>query len=542
MSRPAVTFPLDPAQRATVARWTFALVAAVLLPMMIVASEDFGATWDEKSRHRYGENILEYFQGLRTRESFDVDGGSPYGGLFDVLCAAVERWVPIERYTLRHGLNAAFGWIGVLCSGLLAARLFGTWAGVIAMILLASSPRYFGDSMNNPKDLPFAALTVAALYQFTRLSASWPYFSWGTAARVALVLGLALNIRAGALLYLGYFGLLVAGAMLVEALSTRRVMWSRVVSTVARVGAVALVTMLVGTIFWPWAQGAPLVRPVQALIGFANFDWGGNVVFRGRNFDATSLPWQYAPEWFLISTPPVVLVGAAASLALLARRDWRLPVALLWGAAALPVAMVIARRSTLYDGIRHLLFVVPLLVVLAAAAWAHALQQPRRWLRIAGAAGLTAGVVNVMAFNVRAHPNQIVYFNELVGGPRGAMGRYDLDYWGNCLLQAVDWTAAAARTARRPVTVSGNPWPLVQLDVERVKELYFIPPHRSYEIDIRLNRGSSEGVLDLAARDDALYRVETPDGAVLCAVLRGPLFHQLEPHLQSMPASSHAAR
>jgi hypothetical protein len=356
------------------------------------------------------------------------------------------------------------------------------------------------------------------------------------------VLGLALNIRAGALLYLGYFGLLVAGAMLAEALSARRVMWRRVVSTVARVGAVAVVTMLVGTIFWPWAQGSPLVRPVQALIGFANFDWGGNVVFRGRDFNATNLPWQYAPEWFLISTPPVVLVGAAASLALLARRDWRLPVALLWGAAALPVAMVIARRSTLYDGIRHLLFVAPLLVVLAAAAWAHVLQQPRRWLRVAGAVGLTAGIVNVMAFNVRAHPNQIVYFNELVGGPRGAMGRYDLDYWGNCLLEAVDWTAAAARAARRPVTVSGNPWPLVQLDVERMRELYFSPPHRSYEIDIRLNRGSSQGMLDLAARDDALYRVETPDGAVLCVVLRGPLFHQLEPHLQLTPASSHAAR
>jgi hypothetical protein len=147
-----------------------------------------------------------------------------------------------------------------------------------------------------------------------------------------------------------------------------------------------------------------------------------------------------------------------------------------------------------------------------------------------------------MAFNVRAHPNQIVYFNELVGGPRGAMGRYDLDYWGNCLLEAVDWTAAAARAARRPVTVSGNPWPLVQLDVERMRELYFSPPHRSYEIDIRLNRGSSQGMLDLAARDDALYRVETPDGAVLCVVLRGPLFHQLEPHLQLTPASSHAAR
>jgi hypothetical protein len=320
------------------------------------------------------------------------------------------------------------------------------------------------------------------------------------------------------------------------------VIWPRVISTLLRVGAVAIVTMLVGSVFWPWAQGAPLTRPVQALIGFANYDWGGNVVFRGRNIDATNLPWQYAPEWFLISTPPVVLIGAAASLALLARRDWRLPVALLWAAAALPVTMVIARGSTLYDGIRHLLFVTPPVVVLAAAAWAGALEQPRTWLRFTAAAVLTAGLVNVMTFNVRAHPNQIVYFNELVGGPRGALGRYDLDYWGNCMLEAVDWTAAAARAAGRPIVVSGNPWHLVQLDAGRFKELYFQPPHRRYQIDIRLNRGPTEGVLALAARDDALYRVETPDGAVLCAVLPGPLFGELAPHLQSMPRSAHASR
>jgi hypothetical protein len=73
---------------------------------------------------------------------------------------------------------------------------------------------------------------------------------------------------------------------------------------------------------------------------------------------------------------------------------------------------------------------------------------------------------------------------------------------------------------------------LVQLDVERFKELYFIPQHRRYELDIRLNRGSAKGVAELATRSDALYQVATPDGAVLCAVFRGPLFPELEPHLR----------
>ena len=40
------------------------------------------------------------------------------------------------------------------------------------------------------------------------------------------------------------------------------------------------------------------------------------------------------------------------------------------GFAALPVLLVIIKNSTLYDGIRHLLFVYPILVAIAAAGWA----------------------------------------------------------------------------------------------------------------------------------------------------------------------------
>ena len=112
----------------------------------------------------------------------------------------------------------------------------------------------------------------------------------------------------------------------------------------------------------------------------------------------------------------------------------------------------------------------------------------------------------MLAFDVRAHPNQIVYFNEIVGGPRGALGKYDMDYWGNCLLQAVAWTAETARTAHRPIAVSGNPLELVQLDAERFGEVYSLPPNGAYELDIRLNRGPAQAVLAFAAREDAIHR------------------------------------
>ena len=107
--------------RLTAAWWTFVVLAVALLPIMVLTSFDFGVTWDEKSRHRYGELVWEFLSGARARTSTYVeDGGHLYGGLFDAICAAVERHVAIDRYVLRHGINAIFGWIGVLYVGRLA--------------------------------------------------------------------------------------------------------------------------------------------------------------------------------------------------------------------------------------------------------------------------------------------------------------------------------------------------------------------------------------------------------------------------------------
>ena len=180
-----------------------------------------------------------------------------------------------------------FGWVGVLYCGRLAARLFGPWSGVLALVLLAASPRYFADSMNNPKDLPFAAMTVMALYYISGVSTRWPYVSRSTAVKIVVSLAMALGIRVGALLYLGYFGVLIALIVVAD----RDMNWRRLVDTASRVLGVAVAMLLLGTVFWPWAGSSPLTRPFQALLGAANYPWDGLVLFNGYEYRATELPW-----------------------------------------------------------------------------------------------------------------------------------------------------------------------------------------------------------------------------------------------------------
>jgi 4-amino-4-deoxy-L-arabinose transferase-like glycosyltransferase len=502
-----------------------------------MASFDFGVTWDEKSRHKYGELVWDFLKGTRSRSEFGETGGHLYGGLFDFICVGLEQWLPGNRYVIRHGVNAVFGWVGVVYCGRLAAQLFGRWTGVLAMVLLVITPRYFAHSMNNPKDLPFAALSVMALYYISTISPRWPYLSWKSAAMIVLSLALALNVRVGSLIYVGYLGLLVGAYILAE----RNADWRRLSKTALHLAALVVAVLLLGTLVWPWAQGAPLWRPFRALVGVADFPYDGGTIFAGRDYAVSQLPWYYVPWWLLISTPPVVLFGVVlAAIVPANRRDVFRRLALAF-VVVWPVSLVIVMGSTLYDGVRHLLFIYPVIVALAAAGWMAAVaSQTRPWRRIVAGGLLAAGIASILTFDVRFHPNEIVYFNPLVSGPRGAFARYEMDYWGNCVLEAVAWSAKQAKALGVPVTVSGNPFQLVQLDAERFHEVSYVDPARGrHYFHIRLAKGPIAGVTEMAEQP-ALYQVKTPDGVVLCNVIPGPAYGELQALVQSrhLPAGA----
>jgi hypothetical protein len=215
-----------------------------------------------------------------------------------------------------------------------------------------------------------------------------------------------------------------------------------------------------------------------------------------------------------------------------------------WAFVLVPSTMVIVRNLTLYDGIRHVYFIVPPMAVLAAAGWDFLLGAVRRPGAVAAVGlALACGVAEPLAFQVRNHPNQNVYFTPLAGGPRAAFGRYEMDYWGNCVLEAVRWSAGQAERAGMAVGVTANAWEVAVADLSRFPSLWFRHRrHGGYHLDIRLLKGPRQGVLDAAARTDILYQVTTADGAPLCIVLPGPEYPALAERLARATGPSTGAR
>ena len=53
----------------------------------------------------------------------------------------------------------------------------------------------------------------------------------------------------------------------------------------------------------------PLKRPVQGMLKLSQFTWEFPVLFDGRDVPANALPWNYVPQWALITIPPPQMVA-----------------------------------------------------------------------------------------------------------------------------------------------------------------------------------------------------------------------------------------
>jgi hypothetical protein len=90
---------------------------------------------------------------------------------------------------------------------------------------------------------------------------------------------------------------------------------------------------------------------------------------------------------------------------------------------------------------RHFLFTVPPIAVLAGLGLSGTLRRLDQVQPLAGAAGL-AIVLLALGWNAttlyRLHPDEYLFFNPLVGGLEGASRRYATDYWVNIMPEAVE--------------------------------------------------------------------------------------------------------
>ncbi len=426
-----------------------AIVVATVLAVVLATYRDYGITWDESWHLVYGDQILSWFLTFGADTSalcYRID--FLYGGAFDLLGAVVRRFSPLSPFDTLHLVGALVGVLGLVGAWRLARRLGGPVAGLVAVALLATTPVYYGHMFNNPKDLPFAVGYVWALDALCNVVLCMPRVPRRAWIRLAVLAGLAMGVRIAGILLLVYLGAVVLGMGWLRMRAAGGDLRAGL-ATIRRLGRPALWTMLGAWVVmlstWPWALLDPIRRPWMALGRMSRFTvHKREMPFAGEEMLTTQPRWDYLLHYFGLKLPILVLALVLVAVALGLYAVWRRRehvhlhqrnVGLVLAAAIMaPPTYAIVVRAVIYDGLRHFLFLVPMLVVVAAlGAVSLPRVRPRLALPIGLALGLagTVGISRQVAAMRELHPQQYIYFNEIIGGLPGAYGNYDTDYYGN---------------------------------------------------------------------------------------------------------------
>ncbi|HEX4340788.1 MAG TPA: hypothetical protein VH062_32995 [Polyangiaceae bacterium] len=424
-------------------------VFAVAFVSVLATFRQYGIAWDEQGETVYGALLIKYYAShFQDHSAFEFVNFRFYGGGFELPAALLGRISPFGEYETRHLTSALLGLTGLVATSRLARALGGERAGALAAVLLALNPVFYGHMFINARDVPFATGMVCCLLLTVRALDELPALRARTAALFGLTLGLTMSVRVGGVLALLFFVAPVAVWLAVRVRSgvPRAVVARDAMRSAGTLLPALVLAYAVMAVFWPWAVQAPL-NPLRALVMFSRFPFDGLELFEGKLVAARALPASYLPMLLVVKQPVLLLAGVACAVgfgivALRRTADapgGREPLKLIAVAfaAAFPILYFVVARPVLYNGMRHFLFVLPPMTVLAALGLDRALNAVRsRGLRGALAAAITlAGGAQLRAL-VALHPDQYVYFNALVGGARGAQGRYPLDYWGTSLAQA----------------------------------------------------------------------------------------------------------
>jgi hypothetical protein len=447
-------------------------MALVLLAVILGTFRDYGITWDEGVHNRHGRQIVRWYTTL-GQDTSAIEHLHLYGGVFEVAVQALRPLSPLETFDTRHLINALFGLLGVVAAWGLGRRLGGPAAGFWSALLLTLTPRFYGHVFANPKDVPFASLYALAAWVALWASDRVPRLGWREVLATGVAVGLAAGVRSAGIALFGYVAVLWLGCFWLHTRGPEPQTEGRQGPELARLGAAWLGTLLVGwsvmVAFWPWAQLDPVRNPLRAVLKLSSFSRDYPLLHGGEVLTTGTIPRTYVPEWLALTLPEFYFVAwslGIVALLVFARRRLlgagvrRKAFQILWvGAlATMPIFWVVLRHTPLYNGYRHLLFVVPFLAVLAGVSAAHYLQAglPRP-ATIGAAFVLTASLLATVVDMVQLHPYQYVYFNRVVaGGLPAAASRYETDYWGASGKEAVEWTVDhySKRELRRPVRIT----------------------------------------------------------------------------------------
>lgn len=429
-------------------KYIFFIFSASLLILMLLMSRNAGISCDEVLHYEHSVAVCDFFSthgkdtsALHTPET----NLKYYGQSYDNITTMLIRWLDIDDvYKFRHLMSAAAGWAAVMITALFAVWLSGYGTAVLVLLLFAVSPVFLGHSMNNLKDIPFALSYIAGIFFSLRIvRPDNDGYSPLNVFLLIMAIAFAISLRAGGLILICYLFLFFFLAELYKYFNRKIFSISGVLWKLILLVLISFAAFFLGILLWPYALHGPFRNVAESYHIMAHYPLTFRQLFEGTAQWSDLMPWYFIPKSMLITIPLIVLTGFFTFFIFAGRiyRSGKLFVTGLTLVTLLfPLVFVIIIKSNVYSSWRQFLFLYPVIVLLSATGLnCLFVVVKNRLLRIAIISAIIITSVHPALYMIRNHPYEYIYFNQLVGGLKGAYGDYETDYYYTAQTEASAW-------------------------------------------------------------------------------------------------------
>jgi len=428
-------------------KYIFSFLSAILLFLMVLTSRDAGISCDEVLHYNQSVSVYNFFATNGTDQSALNTPSTHlkyYGQSYDNLVTILINWFKIDDvYRFRHLMSSIAGWLTIVISALFAAWLTDFRAAIIVLILFAVSPAFMGHSQNNLKDIPFALGYITSTFLTLKFLVSGRKISVINLFLLTAGIAFTISIRAGGLIVLAYLFLFLTAFYLFRYLNDKTVDYIEIRIKLFWIIAIAIISCLLSILLWPFALQSPLKNILESYRVMAHFPDTFRQIFEGRVEWSDFMPWYYLPKSMAITIPFIVLAGLVLFIIfskLIFIRGKTLLYGLVIFTVLFPVVFVIYEKSNLYSSWRQFLFIYPGIIVLAAIGFVRFFEDLRnKYFMWIGIAWFAIMGMHPLKFMIANHPYYYLYYNQIVGGLRGAYSNYEMDYYYVSQSEASEW-------------------------------------------------------------------------------------------------------
>jgi hypothetical protein len=428
-------------------KYIFLCCSVLLLGFMLFLSREAGVTCDEVLHYNQSVYVYNYYASFGKDQSAlntPVTHLQYYGQSYDNIVTFLTKWFGIDDiYGFRNIMSVLAGWLTIMITAVFIIWLEDYGAGLLVLMLFAVSPTFLGHSQNNLKDVPFALGYISGIYYILKHLCSPLGNSKKYIILLIISIAFCISIRSGGLILMCYLFFFLFLFWFVKFIKERRLevkdIWKRLTRTIF----ISLISYFLSMILWPYALQNPLLNPLRSYKIMVQYPDTFRQIFNGKAEWSDFMPWYYLPEFIAITIPLIIFAGLVLFIVFSKKifNSWKTFV--YWSlifTIIFPVVFVILERSNLYSAWRQFLFIYPGIVLLAAIGF-HQLFKliKNRYQLLLISVLLTLISINPLRFMLMNPEYSYIYYNQLVGGLKGAYGRFETDYYFVSQKEASEW-------------------------------------------------------------------------------------------------------